>query len=201
MSYSVPKAVGEFFEIKLAKIFGLIRIDGPDKEKIPDLATRTLDFHIESKGSQKSNGGVIKKPQLLHFEKEYNCPYAFSYHPLLQIAKNFPKKKDLFKELNKKLNYLGTFIFPLEIIKAFYPLKREDIMNYPEYPGRPSDNYVQMIESEARDIFEGVPSIWKQLKLKYNKYKKSQPHEKIHILYEKQHTLDSLLENFNPRYV
>ena len=201
MSYSVSKAVGRYYEKKLAKIFGLIRLGGSDKDKVPDLATKTRDFYLESKASQRSNGGVIKKTQLLYFDKVYHCPYAFSYHPLKHIAKRFTKKELLFTELNKNQNYLGTYIFPIEIVKSFYPLQREDTMKYPEYPDRKNDDYVQMTENEAKAIFDGKKNIWNMLGLKPTRFKKAEPHEKIHILYRKQHTLDSLMDNFNPKKI
>jgi len=158
--YNIQQAVGRFFERLLAKEFGLRIIDGRMSSKVPDL--KCDKFYIEVKASRYDNGGVIKKFQLRNFGTlEMECLYAFPYHEAqVPMRRYYPTERSLERSLQMK----SLYILPFEVAKAHYT-------HFERRPYRKTgDDFTQIRESLARDIFGGKAEVWSKLQLNFDNY-------------------------------
>lgn len=165
--------IGNFFEQKVMQLFDLTRKDRNSGGIIPDLISNDGSFLIEVKASAYDNGGVINKGQLYRFNKE-NYPrrfYAFAYHSLHNINKNYFEEQQLRGSLDLKSLYL----FPFSIVKAHFQMSKK--LTNPKH-----DDFVQLRENFAEEIFKGDEKAWKHLNLNFEDYKQAKPHNKINIL-------------------
>lgn len=162
--YNPQLVVGNFFEEKIARMFGLARQDSFAEGKKPDLKAEDCSFVVEVKASAYNNGGVIKGNQLLRFSEDESSKrfYAFAYH---SITESMTEKYPSEDELREVLDLRSLYIIPFSIVKAFYEAKN------PRKYGTKND-FVQIRENMAHSIFTGKPQIWKTLNLPDGDYKR-----------------------------
>ncbi len=162
--YSPQLVVGDFFEEKVAQLFGLERQDSPAEGKKPDLIAKDNSFVVEVKASAYNNGGVVKGNQLSRFSEDESMRrfYAFAYHSITEgMLEQYPSKEDLRNALNLR----SLYIFPFSIVRAFYRSR-----NPRQY--RVTDDFVQMREGLAHLIFTGEVGIWRTMGLDEEEYKR-----------------------------
>jgi len=190
--YHAKSVVGNFFEDKVMQLFDLARLDQSAAGNVPDLVSGDCSFFVEVKASAYDNGGVINKTQLYKFDKEITIRrfYAFPFHSIRNMIRNYPTEDDLRKALDLR----SLFLFPFSIPKAHFENSKK--RKNPKH-----DDFVQMRERQAFDIFNGDPTIWDHLKLPEEKYKKSRPHEKVYILTRDGHLEKDILDSFHPELV
>ncbi len=186
---NVQQTIGDYFEDLLSRMFKLKRIDSNFSHKEPDLRGDT--FCVESKASRFTNGGVIKGWQLEYLGTlPFDCLYAFPYH---EIKTPISKYYDTERGLLHALYLRSLYIFPLSVVQARY----ETGYKRP-YPT--GDDFVQIRESLAKDIFAGKPKIWEALHLNFKNYVTATPKgalsNNVRIMSEDKTTLDKLLNNF-----
>jgi hypothetical protein len=182
---NTQQLIGDYFEDLLSLMFKLKRIDRNFSHKEPDLHGDTFD--VEVKSSRFTNGGVIKGWQLEYLEnRSIDCPYAFPYHELnTPISEHYATERALLRAV-----YLRSlYIFPISVVRARY-----DTGYRRPYPT--GDDFVQIRESLAKDIFSGKSWIWKTLNLNFKNYATAVPAHNIFIMSEDKTTLDTLLNNF-----
>jgi hypothetical protein len=186
---NTQQLIGDYFEDLLSRLFKLKRIDRNFSHKDPDLRGDT--FSVESKASRFDNGGVIKGWQLNDLENlPFDCPYAFPYHELkTPISKYYATERALLHAI-----YLRSlYVLPISVVQARY----ETGYKRP-YPT--GDDFVQIRESLAKDIFAGKSKIWKTLNLNFKDYVTAVPKSalvgNIFIMNDNKTTLDKLLNNF-----
>lgn len=191
--YQPKIVVGNFFEDKVMKLFGLIRMDPYALGTVPDLVSRTGSFYVEVKSASYTNGGVINREQLYRFDAGINARrfYAFAYHP---ITENMQRDYPTPRKLRNALSLRTLFLFPFSIAKAHFEHSKQK--NTPKH-----DSFVQMRESTAIDIFSREQKVWKRLCLDINEYAMSQPAEKVRIITRQGNLEQEILDSFEPKFL
>lgn len=190
--YNAKNIVGDFFEERVMKIFDLIRTDPNQTGILPDLASRDGSFYVEVKSSAYYNGGVINERQLLGFDEMVNARrfYAFVYHSIRNMEKNYPTGE----ELRDALDLRSIYMFPFSITMAHF--NKSHKRTPPNH-----DCFVQLNESFAGSIFNHDAGAWEHLELENKEYVPSKPHEKVHILTREGNLEKEILESFHPEFV
>ncbi|MFH0831491.1 MAG: hypothetical protein V1886_01330 [archaeon] len=106
------------------------------------------------------------------------------------MQRNYPTED----ELKNALSLRSLYLFPFSIIKAHFD-KSEKITN-PKH-----DDFVQLKERTAHDIFEGGSRAWNHLGLGITEYKKIQAHEKVHIATRQGYLEQQILSSFRPGFL
>ena len=193
--YDPRPVVGEFFERKVMQLFNLVKADTENSGEVPDLISRNGSFFVEVKGSSFNNGGVIKRSQLYNFEDNINVRrfYAFAYH---SIDTHKPMQKDYPtpQELRLALDLRSLYLFPFSIIKAHFEKHQDE-----KSPKR--DYFVKLREVVARAIFEGDEEIWRQFGLRTAQYKRTSPHQKVHIITNQWHLEKQILDSLHLEFI
>jgi hypothetical protein len=191
--YNAKKVVGDVFEQKVMQLFDLVRTDRYALGLVPDLISRDSSFFVEVKASAYDNGGVITRMQLYRFDEEIWIRrfYAFVYH---SINKNMQRDYPTEIELKRALDLRSLFLFPFSIAKAHF--EHSKIRITPRH-----DDFVQLRESLAKNIFEGNTDIWKNLGLETKNYKGARPHEKIHILTREGYLEQQIMDSFHQEFL
>ena len=191
--YQAKIVVGNFFEQKVMQLFDLVRTDPHAFGEVPDLVSRDGSFFVEVKASAYNNGGVINKTQMLRFDRKISTKrfYAFAYHSINKcMQRDYPTED----ELNNALNLRSLYLFPFSIIKAHF--ERSEKITNPKH-----DDFVQLKERTAHDIFEGDSKAWNHLGLSISEYKKIQTHGKVHIATRQGHLEQQILSSFHPEFL
>lgn len=191
--YQAKIVVGDFFEQKVMQLFDLVRADSHAFGEVPDLVSKEGSFFAEVKASAYNNGGVINKAQLLRFDRKISAKrfYAFAYH---SIGRNMQRDYPTEDKLKNALNLKSLYLFPFSIIKAHFDMS-EKITN-PKH-----DDFVQLKERTAQDIFDWAIRAWSHLGLSISEYKRIQPHEKIHIVTREGYLEHQILSSFHPEFL
>ena len=186
--YNIQQTIGAFYEDLLAKLFALERIDKNFSHKTPDL--RGKGFYLESKASRYDNGGVIKGWQLEDL-REIGCPYAFPFHELrTPVRRYYPTERSLLRALAAN-PFRSIYIFPFSVVEACYK-------NNSRRPYRNTgDNFTQIRESLARDVFNGELNVWKKLHLNFENFPTASPDKNIFIVSDDKSILGNLLKRYS----
>ncbi len=171
------------------QLFDLTRTDPHALGFVPDLVSKDNFFYVEVKASAYDNGGVINKHQLYRFDERIETRrfYAFVYH---SINRNMERDYKTEEDLRNALDLRSLFLFPFSIAKAH--LEKSKKTTHPKH-----DDFVQIRESLAQKIYDGVEDVWKHLNLETKDYKRTKPHEKIHIITKEGHLEKEILRSFH----
>lgn len=183
------KVVGEWGETQAILMFDLIKTRRCD---VPDLVSQDGSFYVEVKASCYGNGGVINRGQL-EFFNEVMYPrrfYLFPYHSQQDLEARFATED----EMKAALDLRSVFMFPYSIVNAHFHTSK---IRAP----RKHDCFVQMPEKTARDIFGGDYRSWRKLGLDRERYKFSQPQDKVHIVTREGYLEQQILDSFHPKSV
>jgi hypothetical protein len=193
--YIVRNTIGDYFERKIADIFGYINSKSAKAgRRVLDLSTKDGFCAFECKGSRA--GGVILGKQIhpvqgsLHWVKMF---YVFAYHPLKCIRKNQETEKDLLKALDSSVK--SYHILPNEIVSPYY------LNNKPRQIQNRNEWQVPLSASKARKIYNKDPRVWARMGLSPDEFYMSSPHEKIFVTAQSPELLGTLLEHFDPRKI
>lgn len=176
------QVVGRHFEDIVSEIFRLRISDIKSLGNVPDLMSRDDSFYVEVKASAYNNGGVIKGEQLSRFNKEINAKrfYAFCYHSLKNMERDYKTKKSLIKALDLK----SLYMFPFSIVKSFYDnSKKRHVTGH--------FNFVSLNERTAERIFRKDEGEWNKLRLNLEDYCFFEK-DKLHVLTRKNSQLQLL---------
>ncbi|MCA9458988.1 MAG: hypothetical protein KC550_00400 [Nanoarchaeota archaeon] len=152
--------VGNYFEEHFARRLNLVEVDREKFEINIDLSSRKGDFFLESKGSAYDNGAVIREKQLFRYiNSGLNIHYGIGFHSHSCKRRMPMKRYKSEKILRKNLDVRGMYVFPIEVISAFY-LCRNKIQG-----GKLRDSFVLLKESMVKKILLGDEMIWDSLNL------------------------------------
>ncbi len=199
--YTIRNTVGEFFEKKIAKVFGLYTTNAAKAGKrVLDLSTKDNCCAFECKAGFKSSGGIILEKQINPVQRPLpwiNMFYVFGYHTLRRIQKNYGTEEELLTALDS--NITSYHIIPEMIVSAYF--KSKVPRNITARNGSVRDRYVPMPESNARKIFYEDQRIWAQMKLSPDKFHTISPHEKVFVTAQSPEMLETLLKHFDSKNV
>lgn len=192
--YSAQKVVGRWGEDKVMPAFNLERADRNMLGNVPDLISKYRPkFYVEVKTSAYNNGGVINRLQLFRFDEKINVTrfYDFLYH---SITKNMQKNYSTPKKLREALDVRSMYWFPFSIVKAHF-------INSEATTTEKHDDFVQLDESEAEDIFKGRQAMWQHLGLDKKNYKKLRLHEKVRLITRDGNLEEQISTSFRPEFL
>jgi hypothetical protein len=188
-AYDPKQVVGAFFEQAIMILFDLVKADKDNTGEVPDLVSRTNSFFVEVKAASYARGGVINEKQLYRFDETICLRkfYAFAYHSICRdMQKDFPSPELLREALDIK----SVYLFPFSIVKAYFENSKKRKKNE-------EDNFVQLRENQAQDIFEGGEQMWARLGLEFEKYKRASPTKKVHIVTRQGYLEEEISSSFN----
>ena len=198
--YSPPRIVGDYFEIKIAETFDLVRIDIARDGNIPDLRARDGSFYMECKASSvdRTHGGVVKGKQLVRFLEEINKRrfYAFAYHVVTEnMQENYPTARRLRNQFSRTSHQVQYFVFPFSIVLAFYLLKPKSYKDLAR-----KEPFVKLSYKQAQLIYS-LDEEFLRLGLDPREYKQKELHERVHLLTRQGNLEDRLVNSFHPEEV
>jgi len=186
--FNIQQTVGMFFENLVAELLGLEILDNNMSEKLPDLKDKKERFFMEVKASRFDNGGVVKGWQLEEHKNFMPCFYAFAFHEAEKpMNQYYPTKKSLENDL-----YLRSlYIFSFDIVEAQYT-------RFNKRPYKTGDDFSQIKESLASNIFQGKKRVWNKLKLTFEDYCEVQQGGNVFVMAKDKSQIEMILENYHP---
>ncbi len=192
--YNPQKVVGRWGEDTVMPAFNLERADRNMLGNVPDLISKySPKFYVEVKTSAYNNGGVINREQLFRFDEEVNTRrfYVFVNH---SITKNMQRNYSSAKKLMEALDVRSMYWFPFSIVKAHF-------INSKATTTEKHDDYVQLDESQAEDIFKGKRAMWQHLGLDKQNYKKLKLNEKVKLITRDGNLEEQISTSFRPEFL
>ncbi len=201
--WNPSNVVGDYFERRISRLFGLIRMDVNEEGLVPDFRARDQSFYVECKASSRksSSGGVIKGEQISRFldEIEQRRFYALAFHPIIdKMVSAYPTARRLKNALAKTSDQVEYFIFPFSVICAFYVSKKP---RYKYRDRKKREPFTTLSYNEARRIFSLDTEYFASLGLDPKQYQQRELHERVHILTRQGRLEAELVKSFHPEFL
>ena len=199
--YTIRNTVGDFFESKIAYIFGYYNTKyAKAGRRMLDLSTRDNSCAFECKAGRSLAGGVILEKQIHPPQQQLpwiNMFYVFGYHNLKIMKDKYKTKKELLIALDSNIN--SYYIMPNVVVSAYFNSRTPRPIN--EKAGTIRDMNVQMPESRARKIFSKDQGIWEQMNLSPDNFYRAQSQEKVFVMAQSPELLETLINDLAAKNV